>query len=218
MRRWLLLSILLTALAGAGSLYVYLVEYDHLPPEVPVHWDINFEPDGWASRDTALWICPAGMAALVVLTVLLPWLSPRHFDVDRFRGTYEYVMALLVALLGYLHLGMLWGALARDFPLGRFLVAGFFLFFALMGNVVGKVRRNFWMGVRTPWTLASEAVWNQTHRLAAWLLVAGSLVGLAAVLLGAPLAWCFVGLMLVLAVPVVYSLVLYKRLEKQGRL
>jgi uncharacterized membrane protein len=93
-----------------------------------------------------------------------------------------------------------------------------FLFFALLGNVLGKVQRNFYVGVRTPWTLASETVWVQTHRLAAWLFTGAGVLGLVIVLVGVPFYFAF-GLILVAAlVPVVYSLVLYKRLEKKGLL
>jgi hypothetical protein len=102
----------------------------------------------------------------------------------------------------------------------RVFLGGICLFFALIGNVMGKVRRNFWMGVRTPWTLASEPVWNQTHRLAAWLFVAAGLVGFVLVMLLPPdVVWVAL-LVLIPAglVPVVYSLVLYKRLERQGKL
>ena len=85
-----------------------------------------------------------------------------------------------------------------------------------MGNVLGKVRRNFWMGVRTPWTLASEKVWVATHRLAARLLTAGGLAGAVAAWLGAPLVLCFWLLMVALLWPAVHSLLLYKRLEREG--
>ncbi len=86
-----------------------------------------------------------------------------------------------------------------------------------MGNVLGKVRRNFWVGVRTPWTLASDAVWNATHRVAARLYTAAGLVGALAVWLGAPLAVCFAAFLVVVILPGLYSLMLYKRFETQGR-
>ena len=57
--------------------------------------------------------------------------------------------------------------------IGRAMIGGMFLFFALLGNVMGKVRKNFYIGIRVPWTLASDRVWNDTHRLAAWMMVAG---------------------------------------------
>jgi uncharacterized membrane protein len=87
----------------------------------------------------------------------------------------------------------------------------------VIGNVLGKVRRNFWMGVRTPWTLANDTVWAATHRLAARLMVAAGLLGAMAVWLGVPIAICFVLLIAALLVPAVYSLVLYKRLEREGQ-
>jgi uncharacterized membrane protein len=226
MTRWLYLSLALTLLAFGASLYVCKFRYDDLPAEVPIHWDASFNPNGFAPKQDVLTIfllLPAVMAGLCGLTLLLPWLSPRHFEVDTFRSTYGYVMMLVVALMGYLHVATLWGAMqpAENRTIFmRFFLGGMCLFFALIGNVLGKVRRNFWMGVRTPWTLASETVWNRTHRLAAWLFVAAGLFGFALVMVLPPsAAWVLLVVVLVPALlPVVYSLVLYKRLEREGRL
>jgi uncharacterized membrane protein len=224
MTRWLILSILLTLAAFGGSLYVYEFEYDRLPERVPIHWNIRGEPDGWVSKHDVIWtflLMPAVMAGTIVLTAILPWLSPKPFDVERFRDTYGYLMALVVALFGFIHFLVLFGSLEPPgtFDLGRWLVGGIFLLFALIGNVLGRTRRNFWIGVRTPWTLASETVWIQTHRLTAWLFVLIGIAGFAAVVAGVPLVWCFAAFMTVAVfVPVLYSLALYKRLERQGRL
>jgi uncharacterized membrane protein len=221
MNRWLLVSIVLTALSAGASLYVVYACPDELPAEVPVHWGLSGEPDRHVPREHVLPYLlglPAAMAGVVVLTLLLPRLSPRPFDVDRFRDTYHYVMALVVALLAYLHGATLVGSLCAGVNRTRLLFGGIFLFLALTGNVLGEVRRNFWIGVRTPWTLASEAVWIRTHRLAAWVFVGGGLAGLAAVLLGADFTVCLALLVVVGVVPVFYSLALYKKLEKQGKL
>jgi uncharacterized membrane protein len=90
-----------------------------------------------------------------------------------------------------------------------------FVFFALIGNLLGKVRRNFWMGIRTPWTLASEEVWIATHRLGARLMVAAGIAGAVCVALGVPLPVCFALLIGSLLIPVLYSLWLSKKLEGQ---
>jgi uncharacterized membrane protein len=221
MNRWLWVSLLLTLAALGGSLYVYYGLYDRLPEQVPTHANLHGETNQWTPRDQILphfLILPCFMAAFVVLTRLLPWLSPKPFDVESFRDTFNYLMALVVALFGYMHLTFLLGALQLGIDGTRLMIAGIFFFLALIGNSLGRVRRNFWMGVRTPWTLASEKVWIQTHRLTAWLLVPAGVLGGVAVLAGAPLVACFVGLMIVCAIPVLYSLILYKRLEKQGKL
>jgi uncharacterized membrane protein len=224
MTRWLVIAILLTVAAFAVSIYMFTFEYERLPDRLPIHWNIHGEPDGWVDKSNGLWaflILPGAMALMVVLTVVLPWLSPRGFDPDEFRSTWEYLMMLIVALLGYISvLSLLAGLRGHNLlEVGRWLIAGMFIFFALMGNVMGQVRRNFWMGVRTPWTLASESVWNQTHRLTAWVFVAGGLLGFVAVLVGVPAVWCFVVFILALVVvPITYSFLLYKRLERLGRL
>jgi uncharacterized membrane protein len=218
MTRWFWIALALAVGAAVGSLYVYLFRYDQLPDQLPIHWNIEGQPDSWMGKGTALVFWPAIIASVVLLALVLPWLSPRQFQVEPFRATFDYVMALVTGLLVFIHLLTLWSTLHSGFNLERWLFAGLFLFFALIGNVLGRVRRNFWMGVRTPWTLASDTVWIQTHRLTAWLFVGFGLAGFVAVLLGAPPAWCFVGLIVVALVPVVYSLVLYKKLEHQGKL
>lgn len=221
MKRWLLFALLLTAAALISSLVVYFGFRDRLPDPMPIHWNIRGQADGWVARDRALpvlLLCPGVMGLMILLALAIPWLSPRGFDVERFRPTYEYVMFLVVALFGYVHVALLLGYFEQNVDLGRLLAGGFCIFFAFLGNVTGKIRRNFWMGVRTPWTLASEAVWVGTHRQAAWLWTGGSLLCAVAVLLGAPLVWCFAALMLLLFWPVFYSLILYKRLERQGKL
>jgi uncharacterized membrane protein len=87
-----------------------------------------------------------------------------------------------------------------------------------MGNVLGKVRRNFYVGVRTPWTLASDAVWEGTHRLAAWLFVVAGVGGFVLMMLGVPFWYCFGAAIALILLPVPYSLYLYKRLEREGKL
>jgi uncharacterized membrane protein len=161
---------------------------------------------------------PGAMLVMSGLTVVLPLLSPRHFKVDEFRGVYGYLMALAVLLLGYLQVVILMSYFGRITEPGRMFLIGIFPFFALLGNVLGKVRRNFWMGVRTPWTLASDAVWTATHRLAAYLFVVAGVVGFVAALAGAPLWFSFGLIGAAGLIPVVYSAVLYKRLERQGKL
>lgn len=221
MTRWLWISMTLTAAALAGTAYVNVFLYDQLPPSMPVHWDLHGEPNAWMPRDQ-IWknfiLLPIVMAGMNLLTIVLPRISPRQFEVDRFREAYEYIMTLVVGLLGYFQFVILWVSLHPEWSTGRLMAVGGFLFFALLGNVLGQVRRNFWMGVRTPWTLASERVWIDTHRVSAWLFLAAGIIGSVAVSLGASLAACFIGLIIVALLPVVYSLLLYKRLERQGKL
>lgn len=211
-----LFTLAIVGATWAASLAMYV----SLPQRVPIHWNIRGEVDGYGSKSVAAFAMPVAMLALWALFRALPWLSPRQFELDAFRGTYEFVIALVMALFAYMHGLILWAAYGGKLDLNRALVGGLCLFFALIGNVLGKVRRNFFVGVRTPWTLASERVWIDTHRLAARLFVAAGVSGLLLCLaIGGPTA--FVGtislILLAAFVPAIYSLVHYKRLERQGR-
>ena len=99
------------------------------------------------------------LAAEIALFALLPRLSPKRFEVDSFLPTYWYLMLLIVAVSGYFLAVVMWAALTGTGDIGRAILAGVSVLIALTGNVLGKVRRNFYIGVRTPWTLASERVW-----------------------------------------------------------
>jgi uncharacterized membrane protein len=221
MKAWLLISLALTAAAVAAALCAWNGVFGELPDPTPVHFNIRGEADSWVPRDRVLpylLLPPGVMAVMILLGLVLPWLSPRKFDVESFRPTFEYVMLLMVCLFGYIHLSLLITYLRPDLGGIRLMVGGLILFFAFLGNVMGKVRRNFWMGVRTPWTLASDTVWNRTHRMTAWIWTPGSLILGIAILAGLPLEWSLVPFFLMILFPVPYSLYLYKKLEKQGQL
>ena len=131
---------------------------------------------------------------------------------------------LVLGLFGYMQAVLLYvvhQSCRREAPpidLGRAFIAGMFLFFGLMGNVMGKVRKNFYIGIRVPWTLASDRVWNDTHRVAAWVWVAVGIIGF--VMDDPRRADPPSILLLVVAalIPIVYSFVHYKSLERRGAL
>ena len=212
-RKIFLFEILLIAVALAAT----VVLYPHLPAQVPLHWNYRFEPDRYGPRWELYLYGPGFMAAVMGLTWLFPWLSPKRFSVDSFWPTYHQVMLMLFFLMAYIDAVMLWAACGHPLNAGRAVVCGACLFLVLIGNVMGKLRRNFYLGVRTPWTLADERVWNATHRFAAKTFVAGGLAGIALVFL-APGIWPLCAILAGALAPVVYSLVIYKQLERRGEL
>jgi uncharacterized membrane protein len=163
------------------------------------------------------------MVGMLVLFYFLPALSPRHFEVDAFRPTYLYIMDIVLGLFAYMQAVLLYTVYqsvtgGAPVDLGSGFMAGLFLFFALMGNQLGKVRKNFYIGVRVPWTLASDRVWNDTHRLAAWVMCAGGVIGFTLTLMGISLIVSILILVASALIPVVYSFVHYKALERAGQL
>ena len=206
-----------------GTILASVALYPSLPEKIPIHWNSRGEVDGYGTKPVGLFVLPATMVGFLAFFRLLPWLSPKDFKIEPFASTFQYIIVTVIGLFAYIHaVAMLstWRhvAGARRFDSGRVLYAGMFLFLALIGNVLGKVRKNFYVGVRVPWTLASDRVWNDTHRLAAWTLVAGSLIGFLIAVTGMPLLLAFATLIVSALIPVVYSFVHYKQLERRGAL
>jgi uncharacterized membrane protein len=207
----------ISAILTIVALISVLVLYPQMPETVPIHWNFKGEVDGYGPRAIAF-LLPGLMAGLLLLFRVLPWLSPKKFEVDSFRSTYCYIVVIIITLAGYIHFLVMLAYLGVTVNIARALVAGVFLMCGLLGNVLGKVRRNFYVGIRTPWTLASERVWNDTHRLGAWLFAAAGFLGFIGTILGLPLWLPLVLLMPTGLVPVVYSLIRYKTLDRRGEI
>jgi immunity protein, SdpI family len=207
-------GILLTAAALAAT----VVAYPHLPDFVPTHWNIHGQPNRYGPKWSLYVLGPGIMAGIVLLTWLLPWLSPKRFEVDSFRSTYLQIMLMMAGMMACVDAVILWTSLGHTVNMGRTILGGICLLFALMGNVMGKVRRNFFVGVRTPWSLANERVWNATHRLAAKTFVLAGLAGMALIAMGLNGWPPLIALLAGALIPVFYSLYFYKQLERRGEL
>jgi uncharacterized membrane protein len=212
-KRFFMLAGLVTAATSGAA----LLAYARLPARIPTHWNLDGAADAFGPR-AAIFSFSALMLAFTVLWAVLARVSPQRYGVARFGPTWWRCGLLVVALLGYAQTMLLWRLLGGPLGMDRALGGGLAILAVLLGNVLGKVKRNFWLGVRTPWTLASERVWYATHRLAGKTMVLGGLLALAGLAAGAPARFatlCVVGAALL---PAAWSLVYYKRLEHAGRL
>jgi immunity protein, SdpI family len=212
-RRYFLVAVTVIAVTWLATFLIY----PRLPNQIPLHWNLSGQINRYGSREN-IFLAPAIMIGVLMLFIALPWLSPKRFEVDSFRSTYLYIMLLVVALIGYLHALTIWAALAKPLDISRSLFGALFFFLILTGNVLGKVKRNFYIGVRTPWSLASEKVWYATHRFAARILVIAGLLGLLSLILTPNPFFGIAILIAVGLVSVIYSLVYYKRLESRNEL
>jgi uncharacterized membrane protein len=209
---------LIAALIVLATFVATLVAYPQLPNFVPTHWNVHNQVNGYSPKWALFLLGPGMMLAIAVLFYFLPWLSPKQFEVDTFRATYLQVMVIIIAMLAYFHGVILWTGVGHAMDVGRAIIGGTCLLFALLGNLLGKVRRNFYIGVRTPWALANERVWNATHRFAAKTFVASGMIGLIVTLLGFAGWPVFILLIVGGAAPVAYSLIFYKQLERRKQL
>lgn len=205
------------AMTLAAALAFWLL-LPHLPERIPVHFDIHGRPDRWGSPWTLFWVGPGTMAIMTAIFAVLPWLSPRRFGVEGFERTYLALMLIILAADAYFFAVMAWATLEPGIPVTKLVIGGVAGLAILLGNLMGKVRRNFFIGIRTPWTIASEKVWYATHRFAARSGVLGGVAAVAVLAVNAPAWIAIVAVAAGFLLPVLYSLLHYKRLERRGEL
>jgi uncharacterized membrane protein len=175
-RKWYPVAVVLVALAASAAVY------GRLPEQVPVHWNAAGEVDRYGSRFEGALLLPLVIAGIALLIPLLPRIDPRGDNYEKFRPTYHLVLnAVLTFMLG-IHLLVLATALGARLPIGRIIPFGVGALFALLGNVLPRARPNWMFGIRTPWTLSNERVWERTHRVGGRLMVVAGVVTMIAAL------------------------------------
>ncbi|HVC17325.1 MAG TPA: SdpI family protein [Rhodanobacter sp.] len=188
--------------------------YPRLPVEVPTHWDFNGHVNGYMSRFWGAAFPALMILAIAGLTWILPAISPRRFEIRPFAQVYVLLMLATQGLVLVLGLATLLAAAGYAIPMPKLGALGAGALFKILGNYMGKLRKNFFVGIRSPWTLASDAVWERTHRVAGWLFMLAGLLVVVLTLAGGP-PWLTLTLLIAAGlIPYGYSLVIYKRLQR----
>jgi uncharacterized membrane protein len=198
------------------SAVVGAVLYDRLPDRLPTHFDVHGQPNGFTAKPFAVVITPAAVALTGLVFFVLPWISPKGYRIEPFLRTYEIIAIAVLAMEltdGMLSLSF---ALGHPFDTSRGASIGLGLLLLVIGNFLGKMTRNFFVGIRTPWTLASPEVWLRTHRVGGPLFVIAGAIILIVAFAGTSETTLFVTVSLIVAVALfltVYSYVLYRQIE-----
>lgn len=155
-----------------GMFVASAMAWSHVDGPVPIHWNASGEVDGYGGRFEALLLLPLIAVGLYGLLAVLPKVDPAGANYESFAGAYAWIRLGTTAFMAVIHGFVIATALGAGIDL-------FFVFplaagalFLLLGNVMGKIRPNFFAGIRTPWTLASTKSWSVTHRRGGWVFIA----------------------------------------------
>ena len=187
--------------------------FTHLPARVAVHWNANGAPNEFASRTVAACVVPAVMIALIALYAVIPRISPRGFEVEGSSRAYAAIALMILLFLLAVHVVIILTALRVAPSIGVIMPLLLGILFAVVGNYLPKMRRNFFIGIRTPWTLADEDVWYRTHRMGGVACVTAgvALMTIGPFVRGTALNVLLAAVVIALAVvPVVYSFAIYR--------
>ncbi|MBI2832711.1 MAG: SdpI family protein [Chloroflexi bacterium] len=202
----LILVVLLLSFGIAGYFY------PQMPERMASHWNAQGQVDGYMSRFWGVFLMPVVSLGLSLLLLLIPKIDPLKANIEKFkRDYYGFVLVILVFML-YLYLLTLFWNMDFRFNMGRMLAPAFAVLFYFCGVMIGKAKRNYFIGIRTPWTLSNEAVWNKTHRLGGKLFKAAGVIALLG-LIFEDYAFLFVIVPAMLGAlwAVIYSYLLYRK-------
>lgn len=203
----------LLLILAATFLAAFLI-YPRMPEQVPIHWNSRGEVDGYGSRFSGTFLLPLLNLGMYILFIVLPRLDPKRANYIKFDSSY-----LIIRYVTHLFFAFIFGVTAAaslGYPVrvDQWIPAGVAVLFIVIGCTIGRVRHNYFVGFKLPWTLANEEVWRRTHRFGGKLMVLGGFTALLGVIFTRGFA-SFIILMAGLLVPTVitaiYSYVIYRQ-------
>lgn len=203
--------LILTTIVILIPIFIGLLLWNKLPDEIPTHWGINGEVDGWSSKAFAVFALPS-------ILLVLHWICVLASNADPGSKNYHPKMIRLVLwicpVIGWVLCSLIYTA-ALGYPLSVEIIMPLLvgLMFLIVGNLLPKCRQSFTMGIKLPWTLNNEENWNKTHRFGGKIWVIGGILTMSTAFVGN--FWILLGVLVIMVTaPTVYSYSLYRRQKK----
>jgi immunity protein, SdpI family len=202
-----LIMIVAATLAG-------LLLWNRLPDQMASHWNVADEVNGYMSKFWGVFLLPLITLGMFLLFRVVPSIDPLKANIAQFREAFNLFIVLIVAFMLYLYgLTLAWNLGYDNFKMSGAMLPAIGLLFIFIGFMMRQAKRNFFIGIRTPWTLSSDTVWNETHRIGAVLfMICGVLAFLGGFFGGTTAFWMMfapiIGSTIFL---LVYSYILYQR-------
>ena len=197
-----------------GALALGLLLAPRFPEQMAIHWNELGEPDGYGSNFMGLWFMPIMTIGLTLLLLGIPQIDPLKKNIEKFQKEYNTFIFLFVIFFVYTHVLTLLFNLGMHLNILTMMIPAFGGFFYYIGVLMEKAKRNYFIGIRTPWTLADDDVWNQTHRIGAkGFKISGVLTILGVVFQGLAIWFMIVPILLVSIYTIGYSYFAYRKLH-----
>ena len=191
--------------------------WNKLPDNLPIHWNIKGEADNYDSK----YLFAIINTGLYLLFLVLPKIDPRKKNYTIFSSTYYKLRLILTLFLSLFFLFVMYNAVYARVDFEKIFPISILFLLALLGNYMSTVRSNYFVGIRTPWTLNNEKVWKETHLLGGRLMFFGGIIGgIISIFISKPYSqyFAFSIIVIMLLVPMVFSFIYYKKLESGNEL
>lgn len=197
----------------AISIVAGVLLWNQLPDQMASHWNANDQVDGYMPKFWGVFMMPLIVLGMYVLFLVIPGIDPLKANIAQFRGAFNLFIVLISVFMLYIHgLTLAWSLGYQDFKMSAAMLPFMGVLFIFIGYMLRQAKRNFFIGIRTPWTLSSDTVWEKTHQLGSILFMVSGVLAFIGSFLGGELAfWLFfVPLMGSALFLVIYSYILYR--------
>jgi len=197
--------------------YVYLSTiWDKLPARVPTHFDLAGKPNDWSDKSSLLYLPGAMMIGIYLLMLIIPYIDPKK-KIQQMGNKYYNLRFLLTFFFSILTIFILYTSSTGSIKNPNILLGLIGVLFAMLGNYFQTLRPNYFIGIRTPWTLESEQTWKKTHRLGGKIwMVGGVLIAFFSFFQSNALFSIVFGIIIgiLVIVPIVYSYLEFQKEKK----
>lgn len=190
--------------------------YSELPEEMAMHWNLEGEADNFMGRFWGAFMMPLLSLGILLAMILFPLIDPRRENYTKFKQSYRLIRLGLILFLAVIHIASLGINLGYNIDIGKVVSLGLGVLFIIIGNYMPKIKHNYFLGIKVPWTLASEKVWRKTHRMSGKLFVLSGIIILLSVFIEDKIRFwivivCVIGSLLA---GIIYSYLVYREEEK----
>ena len=200
------------------SIAIGIYFYPKMPSKMASHWNINGEVDGYMPRFWALFMMPIISIVMFFMFIIIPKIDPLKKNIKKFRKYFDAFIVLIIVFLMYIHFLTLAWNLGYKFSMNLMIPPAIGILFYYCGILIEKAKRNWFIGIKTPWTLSSDKVWNKTHKLGGKLFKLAGIISILSIFIPKYSFWFVIIPAILFSIYIiVYSYVIYQKLKKKRR-
>lgn len=190
--------------------------YPQMPEQMASHWNINGEVDGYMPKSVALFMMPVITAVMYLMFIILPMIDPLKENVKKFRRYFDNFILIIVAFMFLIHMTTIVWSLGYEFDIKFVIIPSISILIYYAGVLMQHSKQNWFIGIKTPWTLSDKDVWDKTHKMGSKLFKFGAIILLISLLFPGEYFWFMLLLFLTMALyPILYSYLIYKGKKKK---
>jgi uncharacterized membrane protein len=208
--------VILNAAIILAAVAMNLLAYSKLPEQMACHWGASGQVDNWMDKNVCIWLMPGIMTGLSIFFFLILLIDPLRKNIDKFFGWYAGFIVIMNLFLLAMHGWMLLWNVGIQIPSNVFIPIGMACLIFYLGIVTSNVKPNWFIGIRTPWTLSNEIVWQKTHKLGGGLFrIAAIIMLIGAVFPKYAILFVLIPVLSVAAVTLVYSFMVWRKIKTE---